>query len=62
MTSETLTASEVCKIRVRGQCHSLMDLSRVGCIKYENMVWTAATVANEEMLWRGCNWAANFAS
>jgi solute carrier family 25 (mitochondrial citrate transporter), member 1 len=67
-----VTPAEVCKIRMQGQYHSLMDPSQMQRRKYTNVVQTAVTIAREEglaalykgvvptMLRQGCNQAVNF--
>jgi solute carrier family 25 (mitochondrial citrate transporter), member 1 len=67
-----VTPAEVCKIRMQGQYHSLMDPSQMQHRKYTNVVQTAVTIVREEglgalykgvvptMLRQGCNQAVNF--
>lgn len=67
-----VTPAEVCKIRMQGQYHSLMDPSQMQHRKYTNVVQTALLIAREEgvgalykgvvptMLRQGCNQAVNF--
>jgi solute carrier family 25 (mitochondrial citrate transporter), member 1 len=67
-----VTPSEVCKIRMQSQYHSLMDASQLAHRKYRNVVQTATLVVREEglsalykgliptMLRQGLNQAVNF--
>ena len=67
-----VTPAEVCKIRMQGQYHSMMDPSQMKNRKYTNVLQTAATIVREEgvgalykgliptMLRQGCNQAVNF--
>jgi hypothetical protein len=67
-----VTPAEVCKIRMQGQYHSMMDPAQLKHRKYTNVVQTAATIVREEglgalykgliptMLRQGCNQAVNF--
>lgn len=67
-----VTPAEVCKIRMQGQYHSLMDPSQMAHRKYTNVIQTAVTIVREEglgalykgvvptMLRQGCNQAVNF--
>jgi hypothetical protein len=67
-----VTPAEVCKIRMQGQYHSLMDPAQIKHCKYKNVVQTAVTITREEgigalykgvvptMLRQGCNQAVNF--
>jgi solute carrier family 25 (mitochondrial citrate transporter), member 1 len=64
--------SQVCKIRMQSQFHSLMDPAQMQHRKYTNVLQTAFTIAREEgvsalykgvvptMLRQGCNQAVNF--
>jgi solute carrier family 25 citrate transporter 1 len=67
-----VTPSEVCKVRMMGQYHSLQDPAQMKKRKYTNVVQTAVTICREEgvgalykgvvptMLRQGCNQAVNF--
>lgn len=67
-----VTPAEVCKIRMQGQYHSLIDPAQREHRKYRNVFQTAVTIAREEgigalykglfptMLRQGCNQAVNF--
>ena len=67
-----VTPAEVCKIRMQGQYHSMMDPSQMQHRKYTNVIQTAVTIVREEglgalykgvvptMLRQGCNQAVNF--
>ena len=67
-----VTPAEVCKIRMQGQYHSLMDPTQLKNRKYTNVLQTAVTIVREEglgalykgliptMLRQGCNQAVNF--
>lgn len=67
-----VTPAEVCKIRMQGQYHSLMDPTQMQHRKYRNVFQTAFTIVKEEglgalykgivptMLRQGCNQAVNF--
>lgn len=67
-----VTPSEVCKVRMMGQYHSLMDPAQMKHRKYTNVVQTAYTIVREEgfgalykgvvptMLRQGCNQMVNF--
>jgi len=67
-----VTPSEVCKVRMMGQYHSLQDPAQMRKRKYTNVVQTAITITREEgigalykgivptMLRQGCNQAVNF--
>jgi solute carrier family 25 (mitochondrial citrate transporter), member 1 len=67
-----VTPAEVCKIRMQGQYHSMMDPTQLKHRKYTNVLQTAATIVREEgmgalykgliptMLRQGCNQAVNF--
>jgi solute carrier family 25 citrate transporter 1 len=67
-----VTPSEVCKVRMMGQYHSLVDPTQMNHRKYTNVFQTAYTITKEEglgalykgvvptMLRQGCNQAANF--
>lgn len=67
-----VTPSEVCKVRMMGQYHSLQDPTQMQKRKYTNVVQTAYTIIKEEgfgalykgvvptMLRQGCNQAVNF--
>ncbi|GKY93589.1 hypothetical protein MPSEU_000326300 [Mayamaea pseudoterrestris] len=67
-----VTPSEVCKVRMMGQYHSLVDPSQMSHRKYTNVFQTAFTITREEglgalykgvvptMLRQGCNQAVNF--
>lgn len=67
-----VTPAEVCKIRMQGQYHSLMDPTQKMNRKYTNVIQTGATIVREEgigalykgvvptMLRQGCNQAVNF--
>lgn len=67
-----VTPSEVCKVRMMGQYHSLQDPAQMQRRKYTNVVQTAITITREEglgalykgvvptMLRQGCNQAVNF--
>eukprot|EP00980_Cylindrotheca_fusiformis_P006804 scaffold1426_cov83-Cylindrotheca_fusiformis.AAC.6 len=67
-----VTPAEVCKIRMQGQYHSLVDPAQKEHRKYKNVVQTAFTIVREEgvgalykgvvptMLRQGCNQAVNF--
>lgn len=67
-----VTPAEVCKIRMQGQYHSLMDPAQKDHRKYKNVIQTAFTITREEgigalykgvvptMLRQGCNQAVNF--
>lgn len=67
-----VTPSEVCKVRMMGQYHSLSDPTQMSHRKYTNVVQTAVTIVREEgigalykgvvptMLRQGCNQAVNF--
>jgi hypothetical protein len=67
-----VTPAEVCKIRMQGQYHSMMDPAQRLHRKYTNVFQTAVTIAREEgigalykgivptMLRQGCNQAVNF--
>lgn len=67
-----VTPAEVCKIRMQGQYHSMMDPSQMQHRKYTNVIQTAVTIIREEglgalykgvvptMLRQGCNQAVNF--
>ena len=64
--------AQVCKIRMQGQFHSMMDPAQMQHRKYTNVLQTAITIAREEglmalykgvvptMLRQGCNQAVNF--
>mmetsp|Transcript_25346 Transcript_25346/g.38957 ORF Transcript_25346/g.38957 Transcript_25346/m.38957 type:complete len:388 (-) Transcript_25346:163-1326(-) len=67
-----VTPAEVCKIRMQGQYHSMMDPTQMSNRKYTNVIQTAYTIVREEgisalykgilptMLRQGCNQAVNF--
>jgi solute carrier family 25 citrate transporter 1 len=67
-----VTPSEVCKVRMMGQYHSLQDPAQMQKRKYTNVVQTGYTIVKEEglgalykgvvptMLRQGCNQAVNF--
>ena len=67
-----VTPAVVCKIRMQGQYHSMMDPSQMQHRKYTNVIQTAVTIVREEglgalykgvvptMLRQGCNQAVNF--
>ena len=67
-----VTPAEVCKIRMQGQYHSMMDPTQLKNRKYTNVLQTAGTIVREEgvgalykgliptMLRQGCNQAVNF--
>ena len=67
-----VTPAEVCKIRMQGQYHSMMNPEEIANRKYKNVFQTAALVVKEEglsalykgivptMLRQGCNQAVNF--
>jgi solute carrier family 25 (mitochondrial citrate transporter), member 1 len=67
-----VTPSEVCKVRMMGQYHSLMDPTQLARRKYTNVLQTAMVISREEgigalykgvvptMLRQGCNQAVNF--
>lgn len=67
-----VTPAEVCKIRMQGQYHSMMDPSQMQHRKYTNVIQTAVMIVREEglgalykgvvptMLRQGCNQAVNF--
>ncbi|CAJ1961845.1 unnamed protein product [Cylindrotheca closterium] len=67
-----VTPAEVCKIRMQGQYHSLVDPAQREHRKYRNVIQTAILIAREEgigalykglfptMLRQGCNQAVNF--
>jgi len=67
-----VTPSEVCKVRMMGQYHSMMDPAQMAHRKYRNVLQTGYTIAREEgfgalykgvvptMLRQGCNQAVNF--
>lgn len=67
-----VTPAEVCKIRMQGQYHSMMDPTQLSRRKYTNVFQTALRIAHEEgirslynglyptMLRQGCNQAVNF--
>jgi hypothetical protein len=67
-----VTPAEVCKIRMQGQYHSMMDPTQRLHRKYTNVFQTAVTITREEgvgalykglvptMLRQGCNQAVNF--
>jgi solute carrier family 25 citrate transporter 1 len=67
-----VTPSEVCKVRMMGQYHSLQDPAQMQRRKYTNVIQTAVTITREEglgalykgvvptMLRQGCNQAVNF--
>lgn len=66
------TPSEVCKIRLQAQYHSMADPVEMATRKYRNVIQTVLLVAREEgigalykgivptMMRQGCNQAANF--
>jgi solute carrier family 25 citrate transporter 1 len=67
-----VTPAEVCKIRMQGQYHSMMDPAQQAHRKYKNVFQTAVVITREEgigalykgvvptMLRQGCNQAVNF--
>jgi solute carrier family 25 citrate transporter 1 len=67
-----VTPSEVCKVRMMGQYHSLQDPTQLARRKYTNVLQTALVITREEgigalykgvvptMLRQGCNQAVNF--
>jgi solute carrier family 25 citrate transporter 1 len=67
-----VTPSEVCKVRMMGQYHSLQDPTQLARRKYTNVLQTAMVITREEgigalykgvvptMLRQGCNQAVNF--
>jgi solute carrier family 25 (mitochondrial citrate transporter), member 1 len=67
-----VTPSEVCKVRMMGQYHSLQDPAQLARRKYTNVLQTAMVISREEgigalykgvvptMLRQGCNQAVNF--
>lgn len=67
-----VTPSEVCKVRMMGQYHSLQDPTQMQHRKYTNVIQTAGVIIREEgigalykglvptMLRQGCNQAVNF--
>lgn len=67
-----VTPSEVCKVRMMGQYHSLQDPAQLARRKYTNVLQTAMVITREEgvgalykgvvptMLRQGCNQAVNF--
>jgi len=67
-----VTPAEVCKIRMQGQYHSMVNPEELAKRKYKNVFQTAVVIVREEglgalykgivptMLRQGCNQAVNF--